>query len=105
MTVLPSAVPSFALYVNVSVVVSEPLWIYWNVPLVFNDKDPLAGEFTITALNISPSISESLSSKLDDPEFVNVTVPASSTNRVSLTVKGRSLIGFKLIRKLSFVLQ
>ena len=54
---------------------------------------------------MSPSISESLSSKVDDPEFVSVTVPASFTTRVSLTVNGRSLTAFKLIRKLSFVLQ
>ena len=104
-TVFPSVVPSFALYVKVSVVVSEPLCTYWNVPLEFNVSEPLTGELTRIALNASPSGSVSLSNKVEEPESVNETVADSSTVRVSLTVRGRSFIGVTLIWKLSFVLQ
>ena len=39
----------------------------------------------------------SLSNKVDDPVVVSVTVPASSTLRVSATVTGGSLTGFIVI--------
>ena len=52
------------------------------------------GEVTPIAVKLSPSESVSLSSRVDDPLAVRVTVPASSTFSVSLTVKGISLTGF-----------
>jgi len=55
------------------------------------------GEETAMAVKLLPSISESLSSREDDPVAVSVTVPASSTCMVSLTVIGGSLTGLMLI--------
>ena len=53
----------------------------------------MAGGVTPIAVKLSPSESVSLSSRVDDPLAVRVTVPASSTVSVSLTVRGMSLTG------------
>jgi len=49
------------------------------------------------AVRLFPSGSISLSKRVDEPGAVWVTVPASSTTRVSLTVIGASLIGLMLM--------
>ena len=55
------------------------------------------GGVTPIAVRLSPSESVSLSSRVDDPLAVRVTVPASSTFRVSLTVRGISLTGLMVM--------
>ena len=55
------------------------------------------GGVTPIAVKLSPSESVSLSSRVDDPLAVRVTVPASSTVRVSLTVRGISLTGLMVM--------
>ena len=49
------------------------------------------------AVSASPSASVSLASRVWDPEAVRVTVPASSTVRVSLTVRGGSFTGLMVM--------
>ena len=45
------------------------------------------------AVKVSPSASVSLANRVAEPMVVRVTVPASSTVMVSLTVSGASLTG------------
>ena len=61
------------------------------------------GLVTRMAFRLSPSISMSLSSSVDDPVVVNVTVPASSTSKVSVTVTGGSLTGLMMILTVTIV--
>ena len=84
-------------------VVSDPSWTYENVPSEFIDNVPFEGWVTTIEVSESPSKSVSFPIRVGDPESVIETVAASSTVRVSLTVKGISLTGVILIKKLSEV--
>ena len=77
MTVFPSAVPSFDLYVNESDIVSEPSCTYSNVPLELRVNEPYKGLVTIIAFKSSPSISLSFKSNVDEPKPVLLTVADS----------------------------
>ena len=78
--------------------------MYEKLPSGFIVSEPLVGGSTIIDVSESPSISISFPIRVGDPESVIETIAASSTVRVSLTVKGISLTGVMLIKKVSNVL-
>ena len=79
------------LYVNVSLVVSDPSCVYINEPVFVSEIVPKAGEVTKSAaVGVPFSTSVSFSKTEDAPNVVTVTVPLSRTDNSSPIVTGGS---------------